>query len=94
MSVSVEVEIDGKPYRITGEDADLIRNAAELYNLRMSGFKDNKNITGEYAMVLSALNIAKDKLEDDKEYAERLNNITTEINNITAFLSKTLRQLI
>lgn len=92
MFKSITVTIDGKEYRLRGNDEAMIRSAAEEVNeqLDLIKIKSSDDWPATTLPVLAALNIAERELELKKKNNQEINFLIDELNKMAYFLESSL----
>lgn len=89
---SFSINIDGQEYQAVGDEAK-INESAKLLNevvIEFNTLNRNAGLTSLERTIYAALNLADMKITNEQHHAAQLNEITTEIQNITTYIKKIL----
>lgn len=91
---SISVTIDGKEYKLRGEDEDLIQKAAHEVNeqLEMLKKKSRDDWPATTLPVLAALNIAERELEQRRKNENDINYFSNELDKMAEKLESALKR--
>ncbi len=92
MAKSINVIIDGRKFKLVGDDEELIRNSAIDVDNQILEFKSGQgDLSSSTISVLAALNIAEEKNKISREYKTDKHYIIDELAKMSDYLIKTIR---
>ncbi len=92
MAKSINVIIDGRKFKLVGDDEELIRNSAIDVDNQLLEFKSRQGeLSSSTLTILAALNIAEEKNKLSRDYIIDKHFIIDELAKMSDYLTKTIR---
>ncbi len=95
MEKSIKVIIGGREFRLYGDDEELIQRAAEEVNTKIKDIESTQShLPANTVSILSALNLAEEKLKTEKDKEAKLDKLESELKKMCDFLETRLSQAV
>lgn len=91
---SITVTIDGKEYKLRGEDESLVREAADEVNEQITAMRDKSrdDWPATTLPVLAALNVAEKEVEQRRKNDTEIDYLINELNKMADYLESAVKK--